>query len=205
MATDPDLKQDDFRWAMLLQLVAKAEEIEKGVVADRTRSERSRPAPSTPISVGRWSGGAKYHHHDTVVDYVTPAEAEQNQKIVDANPGTSKSNKNMRKRDRRRQDGKVRNPLFTSASRCIVCKFVHQRTTWTTKFCRECTPGLGWPQTNRVTGFRRLSHPRLCSSDCFTYFHTHRIPGLDYGVKKSRRAKRSQHTPADDAHNVRTR
>lgn len=206
METEPDLPQDDFRWAILLQLVAKAKEIEQGAVSDRTRSEttrKRRAARSTPTKpVGRWSGGLESHHLDTVFDYVTPAEAEENQKIVDANPGTYTSAKTMRKRDRLRLDGKVRNPLFTSASQCIVCKFVHGRKTWTTRYCRECTPGAGWPQTNRATGFRRLSHPRLCSEECFKYFHTHRIAGLDYGVKKSRRSKKARRTTAEDDRNT---
>ena len=192
---EPDLKQDDYRWALLLQLVGKADELDEGAVAARTRSacreqREAEATPPVPESVGRWEGGETQHHHDRVFDYVTPEQALINQRIVDADPGNTKSTKSMRRRDRFRKDGKVRNPMFTSASQCVVCRYAHNRVTWTTKYCRECQPAPGWPQTNRATGFRRLSHPRLCSTECFKYFHTHRIAGLDYGVQKSRRTGR---------------
>lgn len=203
MQSDPGLLQDDYRWSLVLQLIHKAEELEAGEVAARTRAQRQsgKTAVAATAKVSRWKGGVTQHHHDIVRDYVPPEQASANQKIVDLDPPKTVSNKSMRKRDRTRMDGKVRNPMYTSASLCLVCKYVHDAKTWTTRHCRECTPQPNWPQTNRATGFQRALHPRLCSPACFKYFHTHRIPGLDFKVRSSatrtpRRRTQSRRTPA---------
>ena len=165
-------------------------------MSSRTRAQQPEPdvvvCDKSSTGVSRWEGGAKAHHLATINDYVTPEEAAINQKIVDLDPANVESNKSMRRRDRERKDGKVRNPLFTSASLCLVCKYAKKKKTWTTKYCVECTPQPGWPKTNRASGFQCRLHPRLCSVQCFEYFHTHRIPGLDFNVVGRSRRKRAR-------------
>ena len=125
------------------------------------------------------------HHHDIVQEYVTPEHAEFNQRIVDGNPGNRTSKKLIwRKRDEDRKNGKIHNPMYTSLSACIVCRFslpdtthryVHNTIRKTARYCRECKWQSNWPQTIRAKGYQLLLHPRLCSRQCFDYFHTHRI------------------------------
>ena len=167
--TEPELLQDDFRWAILLQLVAQAEELERDTpVSNRTRSQQPdidlTGARAEQAVVTRWEGGLKAHHHAVINDYVTKEEAARNQKIVDNDPPKTMSRKTMRRRDQQRQDGKVRNPFYTSTSLCLVCKFTKKDVnglpvkTWTTKYCLECMPQPDWPKTNRATGFQRRLH-----------------------------------------------
>lgn len=114
----------------------------------------------------------------------------KNQTIVDANPPRRTSTKQMRKKDRARKDGQVRNPLYTCHSLCLVCKFVHNKKRLTANYCRECTPEPHWPQTNRSSGYQKEQHPRLCSDACFQYFHINRIPGLDFEIAIGTRRRR---------------
>lgn len=155
----------------------------------------------TPINVApRLQGGIHAHHLDTIRDYVTPELAAKNQKIVDANPSKNKSKKQPRKRDQFRKDNKVRNPFYTSSSACVVCLFTKQDAngkplkTYTFSYCRECMPQPHWPKTTRATGYQRALHPRLCSEACFEYFHTNRIPGLDFPNDKSAKLRRKNTT-----------
>ena len=135
------------------------------------------------------------HHLDSLKEYVDPEEAERNMEIVKANPLRYELNRQPRKRDANRKTHKVCNPLFTSASACLVCKYQHKRRRETLKYCRECCVAnfTHWPTTNRATGFAKEFHPRLCSKECFDYFHTHNIRGLDYAIKRQR-SKSTQNT-----------
>ena len=147
---------------------------------------------TTNMSTVRTRGG-----HKTTMDC---EQAAINEKIVKENPAIRECNRRPRKRDAHRVDkNKVRNPLFTSTSVCLVCKYVHKRRRETLKYCRECNVEAfkNWPKTNRATGFAKKFHPRLCSRECFEYFHTHNIIGLDHGQKRKRksRSKSSQICP----------
>ena len=55
-------------------------------------------------------------------------------------------------------------------------------------YCVECNVDdfTHWPSTNRARGFAKDFHPRLCSIECFNFFHTHNIKGLDYARKRQR-------------------
>ena len=175
-----DLEQDDFRWDLLTQLVKKADELDEETdMAERLRSAASRdaPTPNRGSRSGRFSGD---HHHDCVNEYVTIEKARANQRIVDQYPSYRTSNKcEWRKRDSNRKNDKVRNPMYTSPSNCLVCKYVHDVSKKTTKYCRECMWQPNWPKIIRAKGYQLTLHPRLCSKSCFDYFHTHRIPALD--------------------------
>ena len=213
--TNNDLTQDDFRWAMVMQLVAKAKEVdEENEIAERTRSARRREAPlsMSTTTYSRFSGGLQHHHHDTIHEYVSAEQAEINQAIVNRHPAYRQSNKlTWRDRDSSRKNGKVRNPMYTSLSNCLVCKYVHNKVQQTAKYCRECTWQSRWPKTIRAKGYQLKLHPRLCSQECFDYFHTYRIPDLDNppsSRKKRRRNNRSRRTTQDRVttpnHQVRT-
>ena len=147
LQTEPELKQDDFRWSMVDQLVAKAEELEEGTVASRTRSQQPEAAVASnnaqKVVVSRWDGGAEAHHLVTVPAYVTPEEEDINQKIVGLDPAKTLSRKVMRRRDSQKCDGNVRNPMYTSASLCLVCRYTKTDEdgrpvkVYTTKYCLE--------------------------------------------------------------------
>lgn len=196
-----------YRWDLVFGLVTKAKDLESrdtdspdvNVESGRRRSVRQRggetpsSASDNPVEVVPRFEGVGSHHHDRLREYVTPEEAERNQQIVDANKPTRDYNRKPRQRDIRRKFHKVRNPLFTSASLCLVCKYQYGRKKETLKYCRECCVEkfTNWPKTNRATGFAKQFHPRLCSKECFDYFHTHNIRGLDYGHKKRKRRSNS--------------
>ena len=45
-----------------------------------------------------------------------------------------------------------------------------------------------WPKSMfRGTGYKKKYGPRLCSIECWEKFHTERIPGLDFCIKRKRR------------------
>jgi len=206
-----------YRWDLVFGLVDKAKSLESrdvdpGDESSPRRSLRQRgdapassaSAPDTPVEVVPRFEGLGVHHHDRLREYVTLEEAEINQQIVDANKPDRDYNRKPRQRDSKRKLHKVRNPLFTSASLCLVCKYQHGKRKETLKYCRECCVEkfLDWPRTNRATGFAKQFHPRLCSKECFDYFHTHNIRGLDYGRKKRKRKSNScQNTNSDPNRN----
>ena len=208
-----------YRWDLVFGLVMKAKDLESRNTAvddesgsrrsirqrgGETASSASASASDTPAEVVPRFEGAGVHHHDRLCEYVTPEQAEINQRIVDADKGTRDYNRQPRQRDRNRKHLKVRNPLFTSASLCLVCKYQHGKRKETLKYCRECSVQnfTNWPRTNRATGFATQFHPRLCSKECFDYFHTHNIRGLDYAHKKrKRRSNSSQNTNSDSNRN----
>ena len=123
------------------------------------------------------------HHHDRCADYVTEEEAKEWKKRMDNNPSKRKSKKKNRKRDRSRSNGLVRNPAFTGGSWCVVCRYhpdpKKRRDVRTNRYCRECSYNPEWPFSLRCSGYQKELHPRLCSDECFVYFHTTRIPKLD--------------------------
>lgn len=181
LQTNGELEQDDFRWTLVFQLVEKAKQMEEDGedMSERTRSAR-RQSASRRMFCSRFEGGADHHHHDVIEEYVSVEKAQRNQRIVDANPSWRVSNKcQWRKRDVKRKNDKVRNPFYTSPSDCLVCKYVHGVSKKTTKYCRECKWQSNWPKSIRAKGYQLRLHPRLCSKECFKYFHTHRIPALD--------------------------
>ena len=198
---DPSLKQDDFRWNLIAGMVQKADEL------DAEQAEKARhPLPCSPTNkkvdndddpVPDRFDGVNSHHHDKVEEYVTPQQAQINRRIAAANPTARKLNRKPRRRDRSRKTNKVRNPLYTSASVCLVCKYQYGRRRETLKYCRECNVETfkSWPKTNRATGFATKFHPRLCSQKCFDYFHTHTIKGLDYARKRQREPSSASNTP----------
>ena len=213
-ARDQNLKQDSFRWALVMGMVSKAKELDERrarnkqsaeVKRDATprRSRRQRGVPpsentssevsTTEEAVPRFER-AKLHHHDRLDEYVTPEQARVNMGIAMENPTRRELQRAPRARDAHRKKKKVRNPLFTSASVCLVCKYQYGRRRETLRYCRECCVEsfAGWPRTNRATGFAKAFHPRLCSTECFEYFHTHNVKGLDYCVKRQRSSKNVQ-------------
>lgn len=124
--TDLDLEQDDYRWNCVIELVEKAKELdEEGDVAEHTRSATRAPRRESSSSEhSRFEGGLEHHHHDVVCEYVTPEQAALNQAIVDRNPSNRVSKKLVwRDRDRQRLNNKVRNPMYTSLSACLVCRY----------------------------------------------------------------------------------
>ena len=184
-------------------MIAKAEELEEKRQSDqrqtprRSRRHRGMPTSATDTEatsssneappVPRFEGASK-HHHDKLMEYVSPEQARINMDIALSNPTVRQSNRAPRARDARRKTTKVRNPLFTSAGVCLVCKYQYGLRRETLKYCRECCVDdfVGWPNTNRATGFAKDFHPRLCSKECFEFFHTHNVKGLDYAVKRQR-------------------
>ena len=184
------LKQDDFRWNLVFGLVEKAKQLEAESAAQVATT--STPSVCEPESVDRFDG-KDVHHLDFLPEYVTPEVAEINQRIADDNPTRRKLNKKPRQRDVNRQDKKVHNPLFTSASTCLVCRHQYGKRRETMYYCRECNVDdfTHWPRTNRATGFAKQFHPRLCSRECFDFFHTTQVQGLDYDKKRKRASSTS--------------
>ena len=205
---DKSVTQLRVRWDLVNGLVSKADDLQAHDEATPTpevsarRSRRQRglgaqaPDRRTPTATVPRFKGADVHHHDRVHEYVTREQAAINEKIVAEDPSVREHKRQARQRDAHRVDkNRVRNPLFTSAAVCLVCKYVHGRRRETLKYCRECDVAAfkHWPKTNRATGFAKAFHPRLCSSECFQYFHTHNIIGLDHGQKRKRK-KNSKNT-----------
>ena len=186
------VKPDEFRWNLVTAMVDKADALD----ADRARAASNETVPQQSVSpdvvdeVGRFQG-VERHHHELLLEYVDPELAKFNQLLADENPTRRPLSRRPRQRDRNRKDGKVRNPLWTSASVCLVCKYQHGIRKETNRYCRECCVELfsNWPRTNRATGFAKDFHPRLCSKKCFDFFHTHTIKGLDYSRKRQREGK----------------
>lgn len=213
------LTQHRVRWDLVLGLVSKADDLDEREANPSTepqqrRSRRQRGlgvrdhtnCDSSEGAVPRFQG-ADTHHHDRLFEYVSREQAAINAEIVKANPSIREHNRQPRKRDASRVDkNKVRNPLFTSASVCLVCKYVHNRRRETLKYCRECNVEAfkTWPKTNRATGFMKNFHPRLCSRECFEYFHTHNIIGLDYGQKRKRKSRSKSAQNSAPVQRVRT-
>ena len=195
----PPPSPDTFRWTLLLGMVEKAEELENEASASDQVAEVDEESDVEDDVVPRFKG-ADLHHWELLAEYVTPHEAEENQLIVDASPSDRELSRRPRQRDRNRKDGKVRNPLWTSASVCLVCKYQYGVRKETNRYCRECCVAsfTSWPSTNRATGFAKEFHPRLCSKECFRFFHTHNIKGLDYAQKRHRTpsTRGSSNTPS---------
>lgn len=74
LKTEPDLLQDEFRWALITQLVRKSKWLEEGEIARRTRARRRQvvAAGKRVTHVPRWEGGAEAHHLHHIPDYVSP-------------------------------------------------------------------------------------------------------------------------------------
>lgn len=199
LTVDRSLEQDDYRWELVQGIVARAKSLEVQDAARpavQTRSDNARAQTDKPEGcyVSR-EKGAKLHHWDELKEYIFPDELERYQQLRDANPCKRQHKRKPRRRDQNRNDKKVRNPIYTSYGLCVVCKYQHGIRKETLHYCRECNPDdfTNWPKTNRATGFQKLSHPRLCSLECFEYFHTHNIKGLDYAVpRKRKRTSRSE-------------
>ena len=218
-AREQNLKQDNFRLGLVMGLVNKSKELDERHVrnmrspeVDRTPrlSRRQRGIPPSDNTSEETSEepvprfeGAKVHHHDRLSEYVTPEQARVNRGIALDNPTRRELHRVPRARDAHRKNKKVRNPLFTSASVCLVCKYQYGRRRETLRYCRECCVESfkGWPRTNRATGFAKVFHPRLCSRECFEYFHTHNIKGLDYCVKRQRKSKNTHNSGARSVDN----
>ena len=216
---DPTLTQHRVRWDLVAGLVAEADELDAHAEAPaptprRSRRQRGLNARDTSNqardksakAVPRFQGAEK-HHHDRLFEYVTREQAEINAQIVKENPAVRECNRQPRKRDADRVDkNKVRNPLFTSAGACLVCKYVHNRRRETLKYCRECNVESfkQWPKTNRATGFAKQFHPRLCSRECFEYFHTHTIIDLDHGQKRKRKNRSKSAQNSESVQRART-
>jgi len=199
LTVETSLAADDYRWELVLGMVQRAKELELQEAppsTPQTRSTSYASATSNPEGcyVPRRKG-AKVHHHDELKEYIFPHELEHFQRLRDANPCQRQHHRQPRQRDEGRADGKVRNPIYTSYSLCLVCKYRDGKRRETLRYCRECNVDdfVNWPKTNRATGFQKLSHPRLCSPECFEYFHTHNVPGLDYAQKRKR--SKSSRTP----------
>ena len=198
------LQQDTLQWNLVHGgMVKKAKHLDTqrllqspDVTPRRSRRQRGMPvseenpeqAPEEDESVVPRFEGATKHHHDRLMEYVTPEQARINLDIAQANPTVRKCHRAPRARDAHRKTRKVRNPLFTSAGVCLVCKYQYGRRRETLRYCRECCVDkfTGWSRTNRATGFAKDFHPRLCSEECFEFFHTYNIKGLDYCVKRQR-------------------
>ena len=191
---DPDFEQvpDKYRWSLIIGLVEKADSLDRivkeatpvhDIADDSSDGDGDRVVPRFQ--------GADSHHWELLHEYVTPVQADVNAAIVLANPTRNNRVRKPRARDRGRKDGKVRNPLWTSSSVCLVCKYQYDRIRETSRYCRECCVSKfdTWPKTNRATGFQKEFHPRLCSLECFRFFHTHNIRGLDY-VQRRKRQRR---------------
>ena len=194
---NPNLQQQKLRWTLVHGLVSKAKELdarrqrnqrERSIYSTPRRSRRQRgmrvseegpenaPEPDESSVVPRFEGASK-HHHDRLQEYVSPEQARINMDIARSNPTVRKCKRVPRARHAHRKTHKVRNPLFTSAGVCLVCKYQYGRRRETLRYCRECCVDdfTGWPRTNRATGFAKKFHPRLCSKECFELFHSHNI------------------------------
>ena len=143
-----ELTTHGFRWALLLQMVQRAEELEAAATATTAIASPARQVevPTQYSSVGRWHpDSVTLHHHDDCPDYVTPEQAIINQTIMDEDPAVRISNKKPRERDKKRADNKVRNPMFTGGALCVVCRYHcdedrgYPRLRRTNKYCRECS------------------------------------------------------------------
>ena len=155
-----DMTQEFFRWKIVEELVDEAKRLDAEAAA-RARGEQTEdaddvaePQTLTPLQI-REQGRGGSHHHDIQPEYVSEAVAAENQKVVDADPcARPTKRKKCRERDRKRTDGKVLNPLLTSLSPCIVCKFFFRKKkpTKTSRYCRECMTDPAWPETTRAKG-----------------------------------------------------
>ena len=178
---NPQLSPCKFRWDLVHGLVAKSEDlkIRREAYPDGEPEERRsrRQQGLDPVVVDLVEGedserqavprfeGLHSHHLDTLREYVSPEEAERNMEIVNANPLHHELHRQPRQRDASRKTHKVRNPLFTSASACLVCKYQHKRRRETLRYCRECCVAdfTHWPSINRATGFAKFA-PRRSST-----------------------------------------
>ena len=203
VTSEPELAQDDYRWSLVGDLVKRAKQLEtQDIVRVRATTRTLSAAAATKNPEGCYvsrENGAKLHHWDELKEYIFPDELAKFQALRDANPCVRQHRRKPRRRDSNRADKKVRNPIFTSYALCLVCKYQYGVRRETLRYCRECNPDdfVNWPKTNRATGFQKLSHPRLCSKECFEYFHTHNIKGLDYAVERKRK-RRSRHERASE-------
>ena len=112
----------EFRWSIVNGMVEKAKQLEEAPgTCDELEYERV-TATGDADMVPRFEG-VDTHHWELLDEYVTPEQAEINSEIVRQNPSGKQLHRRPRKRDQHRQDGKVRNPLWTSASVCLVCKY----------------------------------------------------------------------------------
>ena len=186
---DPDFDKaaDTYRWSLVTGLVDKADSLDRISKDVSPVLDMTNDSDANDKVVPRFQG-ADSHHWELLHEYVTPEQAAINAAIVAANPTKRELTRRPRARDRNRKDGKVRNPLWTSASVCLVCKYHYNRIVETSRYCRECCVDkfTDWPKTNRATGFQKQFHPRLCSPECFRFFHTNTVRGLDYSQRRKR-------------------
>jgi len=188
------LSQREFRWKLVEQLLDVCDELE----GYRDTADNPAPPPTTGDPLGRHDvGSTDEHHHDKMAEYVSEADAQELKQMMLDNPATkgrasSNKTKKPRRRDANRKDGKVLNPAFFNSS-CVVCWARGDRRL-TNRYCRECSKDRVWPAgMNRGGGYMTEFHPRLCSPECWDKFHTERIPGLDFSVRK-----RMRRDPNDD-------
>ena len=198
--SQPTLSTCDFRWALIFQLLKKADEIDAAALPTiaTAQTTTATTVPLIPEDSVHWQDrwhpdSVTRHHHDTCADYCTPEQAELNRKRMALNPSKRVSLKKPRDRDKRRRNGLVRNPMFTGGADCVVCKYhpdpSKRRSRRTNRYCRECSVDSGWPFTLRCTGYQLELHPRLCSDECWKMFHTTRISLLDNAARKKRKRK----------------
>ena len=199
---DSSLTQRDFRWALIGQLLNKADEL------DARRTGEANEPTTTPAGqqhvpmvepeeslswTERWHpDSSKRHHLDRCPNYVTPDEAKEWEARMKANPCRRVSKKKPRYRDNERTNDLVLNPAFTSGADCVVCKYhpdpSKRRSRRTNSYCRECSHDSNFPFTLRCSGYKLDMHPRLCSQECFELFHSTRISLLD--IPRARKRKR---------------
>ena len=158
----------------------------------RTAVSTTKAAEVDTEVVGRFHpDSVRLHNFRKLAEYILPSEAAEARSIARSDPtGKDLTRKEMRRRDSNRKVRKVRNPLFTSYSPCLVCKYQFGIKKETLGYCVECTVSkfTNWPSTNRAKGFAKAYHPRLCSVKCFELFHTQNIRDLDY-LRKRQRSK----------------
>ena len=135
-------------------------------------------------------------------EYVTPAEANAERQLMQANPNSyikrTRGDRAPRQRDARRRDGKVRSPLFFTGL-CVVC-WAQGKKKKTNKYCLECSLDRSWTYKTRGDGYTLNYHPRLCSRECWEVFHTSRVAGLDFQQRKRTRTDRRPPPAAGPAH-----
>ena len=128
-------------WSLVLDLVkhVKSLELQNTVAATRVNTRSSTVLTQTDNPEGYYVSrerGAKLHHWDELKEYIYPDELAKYQALRDANPCQREHRHQPRRRDRTRADGKVRNPIYTSYSLCLVCKYQYGVRKETLRYCR---------------------------------------------------------------------
>ena len=179
-----DMESRDVRWQLVRGLVDFARQLDTN--GDSNGLTGRLPVPTAAVvSCNRWDpGSALQHHRVSMSSYVTPEEREEQLQLQIDNPCTGKpiGGGNPRRRDRLRQDGKVRSAISFAAN-CVVCwaSGTNKRTLF---YCRECQLDPNWTYKPRANGWALAYHPRLCSDECFVKFHQEQVHGLDHHKRK---------------------